>query len=101
VVYGTKQSGKLKSGPRRTELFVFRVSKDIDIDSIKTYLTDEGVAVADIERTSSEQAYTNSYHIIVEGVDPSMVLSADFWPEGIGCRRYWRNRSTTTSHSDG
>ncbi len=55
------------------------------------------VKVHELERVSRDEAWNKSYRAIVETDDISDLLNPDFWPEGIGCRRYRKKRETTVS----
>jgi len=92
AIYGTRQGTSLRAGPRRHSLFVFRVHADIDETSITNFLTNENVTVANVERLSREDSWTNSFRITVESDDISGLLSPEFWPDGIGCRRYYSRK---------
>ena len=95
AVYGTRQSTILRSAPRRHELFVFRVDKEIADDSLKDYLTEEGKVnkIHELKCVSLDNSWTKSYRVLIECKDVNDILSPDFWPDGIGCRRFWRKRS--------
>jgi len=93
TVYGTKKSTTIRSGPRRHELFVFRVHNEIDDENIKQFLVDENVNVHELERVSREDAWTKSFRVVISSNDLSAVLNADFWPDGIGCRRFWKKKT--------
>ncbi len=93
AVFGTRQSTVLRSGPRRHDLFVFRVDDNIEDDSIKEFLAGENVKVHDLERVSRDDAWTKSYRVTVETSDLTAILTPDFWPDGIGCRRFRRRKT--------
>jgi len=93
VVYGTKSDTTIRAGPRRHELFVFRVHSDIKCEEIKQFLRNENVVVNDLELVSKQDAWTNSYRVVVETADLDFILKPDFWPDGIGCRKFWRKRA--------
>jgi len=90
AVYGTRQDTTLRSGPRRFDLFVFRVHNDITDEDIKLFLNKEDVTVRELEILSSDNAWTKSYRVSVETKSIDMMLQPEFWPDGIGCRRFWR-----------
>lgn len=92
-VYGTRQDTQIRAGPRRCELFVFRVDKEIEDDQLGAFLASEQVKVHELECISKPEAWTKSYRIAVETPDPSAILQPDFWPDGIGCRRFWKKRT--------
>ena len=56
AVYGKKQSDALKAPPRRYELVVFNVTRDHDVNSVKSYITSDGIDVLNIKAlpTNSE-----------------------------------------------
>lgn len=83
----------LRAGPKRHEIFVFRVHNDITDDSLKEFLTGEHLTVIDMECVSQDSSWTKSYRIVIESNDLSAILDPDFWPEGIGCRRFWRKKA--------
>ena len=45
------------------------------------------------KRLSHEDAASNSYHVIIHTMDTKVVMSPEFWPEGVGCRRYIRRQN--------
>ena len=92
VFYGTKSSNTIKSAPRRLELFVFNVDSSIDEERLREFITSEHVDVLEIERTSKEGAWTQSFRVLVTAPNPRCTLDNDFWPRGIGCRQYYRKR---------
>ncbi len=95
AVYGIRQSTLLRAGPRRHEIFIFNVDQDVKEDSIREFLTGEGVKVHDLECKSREGAWTKSYRVTVELNDINTLYQPDFWPDGIGCKRYWPRRNTS------
>ena len=61
---------------------------------MKSYIVDNGVVVLDIKRLSQEEWDTQSFYISVRYDDLSEVSDAEFWPEHIGYRRYYKKRRT-------
>lgn len=99
VVYGTSTKTGLKAGPRRHELFIFRVDEGISTDDIKSFLSEEGKPLRDIECKSKPESWTRCYRIVVECDNVEEIMDPGFWPNGIGCRRWQRwygERSTET-----
>jgi len=94
AVYGTRQSTILCSAPQRHDIFVFRVHQDISDESLGDFLRDENVNVVGIERVSKDIAWTKSYRVTIETMDLTTVLRPEFWPDGIGCRRFFRKHVT-------
>lgn len=94
AVFGTKQSMLIRSAPRCHDLFVFRVHRDISDDTLRDFLKNEGVTIHDLELVSWQDATTKSYRITLESPDLDSVLKPEFWPDGIGCRRFFKKKTT-------
>ena len=92
AIYGTRKDGALRAGPRRHELFVFRVHNDFNDSDVKQFFTDENVTVHELECLSREGSWNKSYRVAVETTDLTPLLQPEFWPDGIGCRRYFKKR---------
>ena len=93
AVFGTKQDTLICSAQRRYELFVFRVHQDIEDNTIQQFLEAENIKVHELEVLSRSDAWTKSYRVLVEPPSLNVVLKPDFWPDGIGCRRFWKKKS--------
>lgn len=93
AVFGTKTDCNFKSGHRRTELFVFRVHPDVTAETMKGYIEQAGVTVAEIERLSTNNTISQSFRVLVGAGDPDNLLTEEFWPSGVGCRRFFKKRN--------
>ncbi|KAJ8251755.1 hypothetical protein GJAV_G00225100 [Gymnothorax javanicus] len=94
-VYGTRKDTSIRSGPRQFEYFVFRVHSDITVDDLNGFLDDSEeskVRVHELECISRDNAGTKSYRLVADVAEPSVLLDPNFWPDGIGCRQYYRKR---------
>ena len=100
VFYGTKSSDAIKSASRRLELFVFNVDASIDDEHLREFIASEHVDVLELERMSKEEAWTQSFRVLVTAPNPRCTLDNDFWPHGIGCRQYYRKRPNTRNTPD-
>ena len=100
VFYGTKSSDAIKSAPRRLELFVFNVDASIDDEHLREFIASEHVDMLELERMSKEEAWTQSFRVLVTAPNPRCTLDNDFWPHGIGCRQYYRKRPNTWNTPD-
>ena len=82
---------------KKHDLFVFQVNKTVTDDQVKDYNNkDDGVTVIDIKQMNSAEAPSNSYHVVVHCMDVRPILQPEFWPTGVGCRRFrkkqqWNN----------
>ena len=94
--YGKRKDDGLafKAVPRRHECVVFNAPQGCTTDTVKSYIVDNGVDVLDIKRLSQEEWDTQTFYISVRYDDLSKVSDADFWPEHIGYRRYYKKRRT-------
>ena len=76
---------------KKHDLFVLQVNKTVTDDQVKDYINkDDGVTV------NSAEAPSNSYHVVVHCMDVRPILQLEFWPTGVGCRRFrkkqqWNN----------
>ncbi len=87
AIYGTKQSDGLKAPPRCYECVVFNVTSD-KTDDVKTWMTENNVTATDVSRLSKDDRDTHMFRVKVLFKDKETVLSGEFWPEHVGCRRY-------------
>ena len=80
------------AGPRQYDLFVFRVNRNSGVEDVSNYIkeTDDTISVVDsyclTDRTKDRA--THSYKVTIRCDDVSNILSANFWPDRIGCRLF-------------
>ena len=93
--YGKRKDNGLafKAVPRRHECVVFNATPGCTTDTVKSYIVDNGVDVLNIKRLSQEEWDTQSFYISVRYDDLSKVSDAEFWPEHIGYRRYYKKKT--------
>ena len=96
---GSVDRTTLTASKRSIDLFVFNAETHITVDNLRQYINDtsaeigRGVTVmGDIKKISKEEARTNSFVVSVSEEDSARLLNSDFWPEGIGIRRFWPKR---------
>ena len=89
------------AGPSQYNLFVFHVNRDSGVGDVSNYIkkTDDTITVVDsyclTDRTKDRA--THSYKVTISCDDVSKLLSANFWPDKIGCRLFEkRSRSPAT-----
>ena len=63
---------------------------------MKYFLERKKVHVVNIKRVSAEESASNSYHVSVHCRDVRTIINSDFWPSGVGCRRFHKNRQSGT-----
>ena len=100
VVYGKGNSTNLTAGIRCKEIFVFNLDHTTDEDALKTFLSSLDIGVLDLECRSHSEARNKSYRIKIKHTDIDKVMDPDIWPEGVGCRLYFRKRNTGTNGSN-
>ena len=76
---------------------MFNVDASIDDEHLREFIASEHVDVLELERMSKEEAWTQSFRVLVTAPNPRCTLDNDFWPHGIGCRQYYRKRPNTDS----
>ena len=87
-VLGKGGSSTLKGAPRYSHLFVFRVEKNTEDKVVKEYIKGKGVAFHEVKCISNAESVYKSYKVTILLKDKDRVLSADFWPDDIGCREF-------------
>ena len=92
--YGRRKDGEypFKEIPRRHDFMVFNVPQDCSVDTIKSYISDNGVQVLDIRKFSKEEWNNQSFCVTVIHVKEPIVADPEFWPEDIGYRRFFKKR---------
>ena len=90
AVYGKKQSDALKAPPY--ELVVLNVTRDHDVNSVKSYITSDGIDVLNIKAlpTNSEFNDCLMFKVDVHYKDRETMLDSNFWPENVGCREFYK-----------
>ena len=84
MVHGTKDGPcRLRAGPIKRELFVFRGNKEHDAEDIRMYLNDEQIDLDETECVCNDNSYTRSFHIILSAKNADKLLTPAFWPESI------------------
>jgi hypothetical protein len=90
AVVGTGTSDSVKGAPEPSrDIFVFRVDKETNADTLKLYMNNKNINVREIELKSNDQAIYSSFHVRIQVSDLDSVLQPDFWPVGVNVRRYW------------
>lgn len=88
-ISGTKLNTTLRSGPQRTNIFVFRVNRELDESHVTQHLNSEHVKVLSIEEKSKDDAAAKSFHVLIESDDLKAVFQPSFWPKGICCKKFY------------
>ena len=95
VVYGTNSNATLKAGPRRHEIYIFRVDSETSEDQIKDFVKGDNRSVVNIECKSLTDSWTKCYRLVVQCPDIEPLMDPSFWGNGIGVRRYFIKRNRT------
>ena len=71
------------------DLVVGGVSKDATEDQLKSFITDNGITVIEMEKlTKNEEARTNAFRIRVKASDFDKAMKPEVWPYRVGVRHY-------------
>jgi hypothetical protein len=92
AVIGKRTDRHIKSGLKNIDIFIFRVHCDVKDDTIQQFMTDENVSVVKFEKVSHEDSLMKSYKVTIKFDDLKLVMDEDFWPDGIGCRKFYSKR---------
>ena len=92
AIIGKRQDTKLKGADKHTDIFIFNVQKEFTSDDIMEYLKDNNIYCNLAEIVSHKDHITRSFKINILYKDMDSVMEPEFWPVGIGCRRFIRKR---------
>ena len=102
---GRKENGTFAAMAADFDVFVCNThnstTEDTVKDALKHFTSDEngegGVEALEVECRSREGMFKKSWRVSVAFTDREKVLSPESWPEGWGCRRYFRAKTSQTS----
>ena len=83
------------------KIFVFRLDPETEITAVKSHLTKKSVKFLDVECVSHDDARFKSFKVTILLSDFEKTMSADFWPTGVGCKRFWAPRNTNRNEGSG
>jgi hypothetical protein len=89
----------LKSGTEHTDLFVYRVHNDQSDEDVTSFLTDENVHIVSISKVSHQESKMKSFKVRIKSSDLDKVMSDVFWPDGIGCRKFFTSRFNESANN--
>ena len=94
-------AGKLTGAPEPSrDIFVYRTIKGTQEQDIHEYLESKNVDPRTISEVSNEDAKFSSFKVELKVSDIDTVLKADFWPQGICVRRFYRPRSSSEKENN-
>ena len=92
-VIGTKTAtGGLSGASRIFDLFVGGCGLETTEAEVVKYCGDNQIVIKKCESLSTRSEWYKSFKISVEYVDREKLLSADFWPEGVIIRKFFKAR---------
>ncbi len=92
AVFGRGDDDVISGGLQKHELFVFQVNKSKTAEEVKSYMERRELTVTSIKLVSVDVAASNSFHVIVHCMDIRLVMDPEFWPSGVGCRKFIKRR---------
>lgn len=98
-VVGKSKNDKIKGESRKTDIFLYRVSKITDDQEIKSLFTNAGIPIYSMEKVSHKDAQMKSFKITIPLTDYENVCNEQFLPENIMCRRFYKPRQKKPSES--
>ena len=102
AVYHTKKSEGLRALRRGYDCVVFNVTTK-DTADVRTWMSNSGVEVMDIELLSKDDSErpTHMFRVKVHYKHKDTVLNSGFWPECVGCRNYFYKKKIDTNKKPG
>ena len=97
AVYGNANDDTFTAGLQKHELFVFQVNKNVTEDQVKDYISKNDVTVVSIKLMTAAEAPSNSYHVVIHCMDVRPIINPEFWPTGVGCRRFRKKQQWSNS----
>ena len=87
-------SSGLTSGLRILDIFVGGCGLQTSADEISNYCRDNDVIVKKCESIETKSEWYKSYKISIDASIRDKLLDAEFWPEGIFVRKFFRPYKT-------
>jgi hypothetical protein len=103
VITGAKsQTGGFKGAPTPSRsIFIYRVSKDTELNELRTYIADLGVKdIRYLDCVSHVDAKFQSFKLTVPVNDHKELLDGSLWPEGVRIRDFFTRRETHQQNND-
>lgn len=84
----------IKSAARYADIYVGNCDISVTEESLSDYIFDVlNIRVNNCEPLASKTTQSKSFKINLKMIDREKLLSAEVWPEGIYCRKYYNSRS--------
>ena len=99
-IVGKKQVGKKYGENKKADLFISRVSRNIEDEEIKSLFSNANILLLDFQQIAHEQAQMKSYRVKIALSDLNKI-DENFLPENIECRRFYapKPKPSTTDQS--
>ncbi len=89
AITGTNQTSRFQGAPEPSrDVFIFRVARGTEPDVIKSFVSEKGINIRAIERTSHEESKYMSFKISAPVSQYLKLFDPDLWPQGVGVRKY-------------
>lgn len=90
VIFGnSSESSDLKGGDFSKSLFIFHITKETSTDSVRNFV-EKKVKVKELTLLSHEASKFKSFKVTVAKSDVEIMMNENFWPEGVGCKYFWK-----------
>ncbi|ELU11588.1 hypothetical protein CAPTEDRAFT_205660 [Capitella teleta] len=94
VVVGNGSDESVKSCPPIQHIFVYKIARDCEPESIGALMKNKGVSPIDIRKTSKSSWLSSSFRVSIAKEHFNQVFSEGFWPQGVRCREWIARIST-------
>lgn len=79
------------------DIFIYRVRRDVDAETINNYLLDSGIEVREIVKMSNEAAKFKSFRAEVKVSDLKHLMTDELWPKNVRVRMFTRKRENSAT----
>lgn len=69
-------------------IYVGGCNNNTTVDKLKVYCESQDVDVCDIEELNTRSKWYKSFKVSVDKCNNDKILNAEFWPEGVFCRKF-------------
>ena len=87
----------IKSAPRHADAYIGNCDMSVNSESLSDYIFKEmNIRINNCEPLDSKNPQAKSFKVNLNIRDREKLLSAEVWPEGIVCRKYYNPRINKT-----
>ena len=89
-----KNDSSLVGAPRVYDVYLGGLSKDADEAKINAYVSKNGVNMIKCEMLKASNDWHRSFKLSMSSADRDKLLKAEFWPEGVFVRKFYKPKGS-------